>query len=82
VSWTDVVGVKGVRDGLLHGWFARWCLVVPVAGAEVVVASMEGVPTRHVVVATSPCPVVGEIPVEAVVSPPVVPVELKRPSAL
>jgi len=67
---------------LLHGWFARWCLVVPVAGAEVVVASMEGVPTRHVVVATSPCPVVGEIPVEAVVSPPVVPVELKRPSAL
>ena len=56
---------------LLHGWFARWCLVVPVAGAEVVVASMEGVPTRHVVVATSPCPVVGEIPVEAV--SPVVP---------
>ena len=34
---------------------------------------MEGVPTRHVVVETSPCPVVGEIPVEAVVSP-VVPV--------
>ena len=51
---------------------ARWCLVVPVAG--VVVASMEGVPTRHVVVETSPCPVVGEIPVEAVVSP-VVPVD-------
>ena len=34
---------------------------------------MEGVPTRHVVIETSPCPVVGEIPVEAVVSP-VVPV--------
>jgi len=83
VSWTDVgVNDVGVNDVDVKGCamrrslsparlVARWCLVVPVAG--VVVASMEGVPTRHVVVETSPCPVVGEIPVEAVVSP-VVPV--------
>ena len=78
MSWTDVgvndVDVKGcaMRRSLSPARLvARWCLVVPVAG--VVVASMEGVPTRHVVVETSPCPVVGEIPVEAVVSP-VVPV--------
>ena len=48
-------------------------LVVPAGDVAGVVASMEGVPTRHVVIETSPCPVVGEIPVEAVVSP-VVPV--------
>jgi len=48
--------------------FARWCP----AGS---VASMEGVPTRHVVVGTmSPCPVVvGESPVKGV--SPVVPVD-------
>ena len=57
--------------------FARWSRR-SVAGG---VASMGGSPTRHVIVATmSPRPVVGEIPVKAVY--PVVPVELKRPSAL
>ena len=60
--------------------FARWCLVVPVEAVAsfaggVVGAFNGGVPTRHVIVGTmSPCPVVGEIPVEAVVSP-VVPVD-------
>ena len=48
----------------------NWLVVVP-AGAAVV-ASMVCSPTRHVVVATSPCPViVGESPVKAV--SPVVP---------
>ena len=68
MSWTDVgvndvgvndVGVKGVRDAKespARCRFARWCLVVSVAGV-VVVASMEWCPTRHVVGATSPCPV-------------------------
>ena len=51
VSWTDVVGVKGVRDAkesvcFLRGFGLRDGLVVPVAG--VVVASMEVCPTRHV----------------------------------
>ena len=63
MSWTDV-GVKvlvsrGARCEvcLLRGVGLRDGLIVPVAG--VVVASMEWCPTRHVVGATSPCPVVG-----------------------
>jgi len=55
----DGVGVKGVRDAKSpeRCRFARFRsadLVVPAAG---VVASMEWCPTRHVVGATSPCPV-------------------------
>jgi len=52
VAWTDVVGVKvlvsrGARcEGVSCGVGLRDGLVVPVAG--VVVASMEGCPTRHV----------------------------------
>ena len=57
VSWTDVVGVKGWCQGVRDAKesparcrLARWCLVVPVGGAGViVVASMDGCPTRHVV---------------------------------
>ena len=68
VSWTDVVGVKGWCQGVRDAKesparcrLARWCLVVPVGGAGViVVASMDGCPTRHGIAGTmSPCPVVG-----------------------
>jgi len=57
VSWTDVVGVKGVRDAKESRASELVCLVVPAGGVAGVVASMEWCPTRHVVGATSPCPV-------------------------
>ena len=43
----DVKGVRDAKESPARCRFARWCLVVPVAG--VVVASMEWVPTRHVI---------------------------------
>ena len=76
------VGVKGVRDAKespARCRFARWSRR---SGCRSRSSSLNGGVSykacRH---ETSPCPGVGEIPVEAVVSP-VVPVELKRPSAL
>ena len=58
-------------------------VVVPAGAGVVVVASMDGVPTRHVIVGTmSPCPVEDScIPGCHDISS-VVPVELKRPWAL
>ena len=49
VSWTDVVGVKGVRDAKESRASELVCLVVPAGGVAGVVASMEWCPTRHVV---------------------------------
>ena len=55
MSWTDVVGVKGVRDAKESPARCRArCLV----GVSCRVCSLNGdVPTRHVVGETSPCPV-------------------------
>ena len=49
MSWTDVVGVKGVRDAKESRASELVCLVVPAGGVAGVVASMEWCPTRHVV---------------------------------
>ena len=78
MSWTDV-GVKVSRGarcevcGPARCGFASNELPVGLSLSLQGGSLNGGVPTRHVVVETSPCPVVGEIPVEAVVSP-VVPV--------
>ena len=74
----------GAMRSLLRGVGCEsWLVVVPAGAGVVVVASMDGVPTRHVIVGTmSPCPVEDScIPGCHDISS-IVPVELKRPSAL